>query len=119
MASRPRAVSHLFDLTSASIADTLLLLECMSNIHGIFWVEAKNFVNSTVDGVNSSPALEKVCAVVFTFAFTRTNSKLMQADLGIAMNISGSDVLKEASDMILLGASSLKSMVYEMPQTIN
>ena len=73
----------------------------MLNFHDIL-VETKNFVNSTGDGVNDSPALKKVC-LLFTLLFFGINARLLKADLGIAMNISGSDVSKEAADMILLG----------------
>ncbi|KAI0818674.1 aminophospholipid-transporting P-type ATPase [Irpex lacteus] len=55
-----------------------------------------HIVGVTGDGVNDSPALKK-------------------ADLGIAMNISGSDVSKEAANMILLGEQLLVLCIYHAP----
>jgi hypothetical protein len=56
--------------------------------------------------VNDSPALKKVREFVHRSMSSILN--IIQADLGISMNMSASDVSKEAANMILLGTTFLQ-----------
>lgn len=56
--------------------------------------------------MNDSPALKKVREFVHRSMSSILN--IIQADLGISMNMSASDVSKEAANMILLGTTFLQ-----------
>ncbi|KAL0947648.1 hypothetical protein HGRIS_013735 [Hohenbuehelia grisea] len=72
-----------------------------------------HIVGVTGDGVNDSPALKKVNFTLSDIKLAVDSTRGPQADLGIAMNMSGSDVSKEAANMILLDdnfASTVKGV---------